>query len=262
MQFSSKPSCEDGKPSFPSRMMAAKALAENQDGECPVTETVSSSRAIARAVLSWPFEPVALAAQTNREAVSTALDGYRKAMIPMHKMTKGERIEDQRSLAKLIRSIGLRIRPDFTEDQAQMWIAAMVEALEDQPARIAILATKDAQRHPMQFPGEVLKVILEKAEPHRLTYQRAIRNLEKLLKEIDQPMLEASTNAKTASAQISDDELQEMSQPLRQLGIRAGFLVEESDSRIRWASDDEQEAHKRRLETERQIARARETGKE
>jgi hypothetical protein len=49
-----------------------------------------------------------------------------------------------------------------------------------------------------------------------------------------------------------------MSQPLRQLGINAGWLVEETDSRIRWATDDEQNAHQRRLNDERSVARARE----
>ena len=221
-------------------------------------DVISSSRNIARAVLSWPFDPVALSAQTSREAVVHAIDGYRTALIPMCKLTKAERQADQQSLAKIIRSIGLRIRPDFSEDQARMWIAAMVEALEDQPARIAMLAAKDAQRHPIQFPGEVLKIILEKAEPHLLTYRRAISNLEKLLKTIDHPpMIEASPEAKAAAAQISDDELQLMAQPLRQLGLNAGFLVEADDGRIRWATDDEQERHQQRLDDERKVVRAR-----
>lgn len=221
-------------------------------------EVTTASRTIARAVLSWPFDPVALAAQTDRESVALALDGYRRAMVPMCKLTKAERQDDQKTLAQLIGSIGLRIRPDFSPEQAQLWTAAMVEALDEQPARIAIAAARDAKRHPLQFPGEVLKVILEKAEPHRLTYQRAIRNLERLLKTIDHPpMLTASDEAKAEAVRISDDELQTMSQPLRQMGIGAGFLVEESDGRIRWASDDEQDAHRARLEAERHHARAR-----
>lgn len=226
-------------------------------------DVITSSRNIARAVLSWPFDPVALSAQTSREAVVHAIEGFRAAMIPMCKRTKAENAEDQKSLAKIIRSIGLRIRPDFSEDQARMWIAAMVEALDEQPARIAMLAAKDAQRHPMQFPGEVLKIILEKAESHHATYRRAISNLEKLLKTIDHPpMIEASPEAKAEAQRISDDELQDMAQPLKQLGLGAGFLVEETDGRIRWASDDEQEAHKRRLEAERRHTRARDSGKD
>ena len=225
-------------------------------------DAISSSRAVARAVISWPFNPTALASQTDRAAVVLALDGYRKAMIPMCKLTKAERQPDQQTLAKLIRSIGLRIRPDFSEDQARMWISAMVEALEDQPARIAILATKDAQRHPLQFPGEVLKIIHEKAEPHIAAHRRAIRNLEALLKTIDEPpSIEASPEAKAQSILITDDDLQDMVKPLRQFGLTAGFLIEEHDGRIRWATDDEQEAHKRRIAFGRRPARVK-TGKE
>lgn len=221
-------------------------------------DVVTSSRNIARAVLSWPFDPVALAASTSREAVVHAIEGYRAAMVPMCKRTKAENAEDQKTLAKIIRSIGLRIRPDFSEDQARMWIAAMVEALDEQPARIAMLAAKDAQRHPIQFPGEVLKIILEKAEPHHATYRRAIANLEKLLKTIDHPpLIEASPEAKAEAQRISDDELQDMAQPLKQLGIGAGFLVEETDGRIRWATEAEQEAHAARAKDERRVARAR-----
>lgn len=221
-------------------------------------DVVTSSREIARAVLAWSFDPVALAASTSRDAVLQAIDGYRSALVPMAKRPAAERQEDQQALAKIIRSIGLRIRPDFSEDQARMWIASMVEALEDQPARIALLAAKDARHHPLQFPGEVLAVIQEKAKPHLATYQRAIRNLEKLLKTIDHPpMITASDEAKAEAQRISDDELQEMAEPMRKLGIGAGFLVEESDGRIRWASDDEQNAHRARLETERRHTRAR-----
>jgi len=203
-----------------------------------------ASRTIARAALSWPFDPAALAAQANRESVVIALEGYRRAMVPMCKLTKAEREADQLTLSKLIGSIGLRIRPDFSPEQAQLWTTAMIDALDDQPGRIAIAAARDAKRHPMQFPGEALKVILEKAEPHLLAYRRAISNLEKLLKHIDQPMIEESPEAKAQAEEMSDDELQLMSQPLRQLGINAGWLVEETDSRIRWATDDEQNAHR------------------
>lgn len=216
---------------------------------------ISSSRTIARTVMSWPLDLNALAKQVDRSAVSHALDGYRKAMIPMGKLTKAERQDDQQALARLIRSIGLRIRPDFTEDQAQMWITAMVEALDDQPARIAMLAAKEAQRHPLQFPGEVLKIILEKAEPHRIAYSRAIRNLESLLKSIDNPpLIEATTEAKDLASQISNAEIQDMPSQMRQLGLAAGFLIEETDASIRWATADEQAAHEQRAKERRKRA--------
>lgn len=217
-----------------------------------------SHRDLARAVLSLPFDPGDVVKQTSKEAVLAALDGYRSALIPMSRLAKAQRQEDQHALAKIIRSIGLRMRPDFSEEQAQMWIASMVEALEDQPARIALAAAKDARREPISFPGEALKVILEKAENHLVKYHRAIRNLEKLLKMIDHPpLIEASDDAKAKAVQLSDDELQALPLHMRSMGINAGFLVDEGQGRIRWASDDEQQAHRERQENERLRARVK-----
>lgn len=215
---------------------------------------LTTSREVARLALAWPFDAAAIAPHTPREVVVDAIEGFRKAMIPANRLTKGERKEDQQTLAKIIRSIGLRMRPDFSEDQARMWIASMVESLEDQPMRIAIAAARDALHHPMQFPGEVLGVMVEKAKPHVANYQRALRNLETLLREIDAPpKLTASPEAQM----MSEDELQEMPEPLRLMGINAGWLIEQPDGHIRWATDEEQAAHARRKEDERRIARAK-----
>ena len=211
-----------------------------------------TSREVARAALAWPFDAGALAPHTPREVVVDAIDGFRKAMIPANRLTKAERKEDQATLAKIIRSIGLRMRPDFSEDQARMWIASMVESLEDQPMRIAIAAARDAMHHPMQFPGELHGVMLEKAKPHIANYQRAMHNLEKLLREIDAPpKIAASPEAQL----MTDAELQEMPDVLRLMGVNAGWLIE-TEGRIRWATQEEQDAHERRKQDERRIARA------
>jgi hypothetical protein len=118
-------------------------------------DVTTASRQLARASLAWPFDVDALASTSSREAVAMALDGYRKAMIPAKRLTKAERETDQQTLAKSLRSIGLRLRPDFSEDQARMWIASIVEALEDQPLRITLAAARDALHAPIRFPGEV-----------------------------------------------------------------------------------------------------------
>lgn len=225
-------------------------------------DLTKTSRSIARAALAWPFDPSALAIDTPRDAVAHALDGFRKAMVPACKLTKAEREPDQREIAKTIRSIGLRLRPDFSEDQARMWIASIIEALEDQPLRIAALAAKDALRAPLRFPGELHAAIVERTEPHRREYERAIRNLEKLLKRIDHPpLLTASPEAAAQAEQLSDDELQATPPHLRSLGLSGGWLIEEPDGSLRWATDAEQEAHALRVQDERRVARARETAR-
>lgn len=218
----------------------------------------TTSREIARAVLAWPFDPHVLAASTPRAAVETALANYRKAMIPANRLTKAERQDDQKALATLIRSIGLRLRPEFSEDQAQAWIASIVEALDDQPLRLALAAAREAVHAPIRFPGEVHPTILEKIAAHRLTYERAMRNLDALLKAIDAPpAIPVSPEAKAKAEQMSIDELQRMPPHLRSFGLAGGWIVEEPDGSLRWATDAEQEAEAIRRQDERSGARAK-----
>lgn len=225
-------------------------------------DVTNASRQLARASLAFPFDVEALAATAKRGDVAAALDGYRRAMLPATRLTKAERKPDQESLASIIRSIGLRLRPDFSEDQARMWIASIVEALEDQPLRIALAAARDALRKPIRFPGEVHAVILECAEQHRLAYERAIRNLERLLKRLDHPpMLTASAEAMAEAALIDLADLQTITPALRSIGLSGGWLIEEPDGSLRWATEAEQQAHAAQREDERRVARAREVAR-
>lgn len=226
------------------------------------TDVTNASRQLARASLAWPFDVEALAATADRQAVALALDGYRSAMLPAKSLTKAERAPDQQTLAKSLRSIGLRLRPDFSEDQARMWIASIVEALEDQPLRIALAAARDAMHVPIRFPGEVHAVIVERSESHRLAYERAIRNLEKLLKRLDHPpLITASDEAKAEARDLEIADLQTMPSHMRSLGLSGGWLAEDADGSLRWTTEAEQEAHARRKADERGVARARETAR-
>lgn len=222
-----------------------------------MNDIATLARQAARAVLAFPFDPATLASNTNREAVEAAISEYRKVLIPANRLTKAERLPDQQRLADLLRSIGLRIRPDFSEDQAKMWIAAMVEALENLPLRVALAATRDAIHKPIGFPGEVHRVIADLAEEHDRAYRRAILNLERTLRFIDRPRaLEASPEAKAEADRLSDEELQTMPSPLKSIGLHAGWLIETPNG-IRWATDQEQAEQQQRPESERGFARAR-----
>ncbi len=222
---------------------------------------LTDSRALARASLAWRFDPYSIAPHTNRKAVQAALDGYRTAMVPMRKLAPGERKDAHAKLADPIRSIGLRIRPDFSDDQARMWITVMIEALGEHPPRVALAAARDAISCPVQFPGEVLGVILEKAEAHFATYRNAMRNLERLLHAIDHPRIEASPEAKAQAALITEHDLQTMPGHMRKLGLTLGLIVEEQGDHLRWATEAEQRERAQAIQAERDIARARSNGK-
>jgi len=223
-----------------------------------MTDNTAQARQIGRAIIEWGIDLPDLARDTSRESVEIAIAGFEQAMIPMSKIQLAARQADMQELARHIGMIGVRIRPDFDKSQAENWTAAMVDALDAFPARIAIAAAKDAKHEPMEFPGQVLGVIQAKAERHLADYRIRIRRLKQLLKLIDHPpLLEASDEAKAEAKALSHAELQEMPTHLRSMGLTAGFLHEDPDGSIRWATDDEQEAHREAV-NERRIARARE----
>lgn len=222
-----------------------------------MSDTTTEARSLGRAIIEWNADLPALARSASRESVEVAIHGFEQAMTPMSKIQIAARQADMKELARHIGMIGVRIRPDFDKSQAENWTAAMVDALDALPARIAIAAAKDAKHEPMEFPGQVLGVIQAKAERHLADYRIRIRRLKQLLKLIDHPpLLEASDEAKAEAKALSDAELQEMPEHLKSLGLAGGFMVECQDGSIRWATDDEQEAHQRQLD-ERRIARAR-----
>ena len=216
-------------------------------GQMGTEIAIANSREIARAAMSWPFDPEAIAPQVDRAAVEQALEGYRLALKPAKDRKDDDVIEDQRTLVKLIGKIGNRIRPDFNDQQAKKWASEVVDALSDQPTRAAIAAAKEAHHFPFRFPGEVHSIILEKCRPHATAYRNAMRNLERLLREIDNP---TKRMEKQEPEPMTDEDLQSLSEPLRLMGIGAGWLIDDG-GKIRWATDAEQAEH------QRAIARAR-----
>lgn len=223
-----------------------------------MSDHTEQARQLSRAVASYSQDLAALAQGTSREAVVIAIEGFEQAMIPMCKIQLAQRQPDMKELAKVIGMIGVRVRPDFDQRQAENWTAAMVDALDNYPARIAIAAARDAKHEPIEFPGQVLAIIQKKAESHMLSYRNRIRRLKDLLRMLDHPpLIEASDEAKAEAQLLSEQELQDMPSHLRDLGITGGWIIENDDGSIRWANEDEQEAHQRQMD-ERRITRARE----
>lgn len=207
-----------------------------------------SPHAIARAAMSWPFDPMEIARFAERDDVVEAIEGFERALRPAKEIPLDQRQEETRKLANIIGSIGLRVRPDFSQEQAQLWSAEVVDALSNLPLRAAIAGARDAKHEPIRFPGEVHPAIARLTEPHISAYRNALSNLRRLLREIDDPTHPVK---RKHIPDISDDDLQNLPAPLRAMGIGAGWLIEEN-GRLRWATDAEQAEHERR------IARARE----
>ena len=111
---------------------------------------------------------------------------------------------------------------------------------------------RDAKHEPIEFPGQALKVIAAKAEIHLATYRARLARLKRMRKIAETPPAITASPEATQAATAAD--LESMSPELRKLGIAGGWLVEDQHG-IRWASDDEQAAHARRI-AEHRIARA------
>lgn len=233
-------------------------MIRNQDGELFVNDTTTAARQLARAMTDYGTDIESLAQSTPRDVIAAALDGYQRSLTPMSEIQMAARAEDMKELAKAMGMIGVRIAPHYTKEQAENWIAAMVDALDNYPARIAIQATRDAKRTPIEFPAQALEVIQGIADRHLQTYRVRIARLKRMMAIHDRPpLLAASDEAKAEAQRMSDEDLQEMPDHLRQLGIAGGFLIECENGSIRWATDDEQDAHRARKAAER-LSRARE----
>ena len=82
-------------------------------------------------------------------------------------------------------TIGAKIRPDLSPDQAMSWVNAMVIALSDLPPNVAHKATERALHVPFQFPSEVEVKLREFADEHMERMATAIRRLKAMEDEIN-----------------------------------------------------------------------------
>lgn len=200
---------------------------------------LSLTRQLAKRISHHYGDLLPIAAETERQVIAATLEQYQLAQVPLEDLDKPQFDETIQELKRPIRSIGLRLRPDFTQDQARMWVASMVEALTHLPPRPAISAAKEAKHAPLEHPSQVLKCILERSEPHISKLRRAERQLRKMLEMKDHPDRFKVSEPGTPELQaLSHDELQAMPHHLRRMGIGAGWLSEDEDGVLRWTEQD------------------------
>lgn len=201
---------------------------------------ITTTRALAKTLTSHFGDLTPLALSTPRQVVEATLSQYRQALVPI-RLLERDALED--ALGKLkppLRNIGLRMRPDFTQDQARMWVTSQVDALTHLPPRPAIAGALEAKHAPLKHPSEVQEAILELAKPHQLKLEVTERQLIRMLKIQANPPAVSNRDADN-SGQLSHQELQNMNEPLRLIGLGAGWLTQDTDGVLHWAHDDEDE---------------------
>jgi hypothetical protein len=77
-----------------------------------------------------------------------------------------------------LNTIGAKIRPDLSSEQAQSWVSALIIALSDLPPHVATKATQRALHIPFQYPSEVEAKIRELADEHLARIAMAIRRMD------------------------------------------------------------------------------------
>ncbi len=128
-----------------------------------------------------------------------------------------------------LRRLAAKVLPTASPDAAKAWRDAMVEALSDLPAMIALTAAKRAIHLPFRFIGEVEPGIREIATSmiDRRSARRA--GLERLREALRRAAL--PQKALPAPGEISDDGIRAMSTEMRQLGLTGGFITQEQVAR-------------------------------
>lgn len=165
------------------------------------------------------------------------LDGW---MVPLKdREPAGKPGKGTQRVAAALKMIGAKIAPTMSDEQAKVWVAAVTFALSDLPARVAIRAAEDAMHVPMRFLNEVEGVVREKAIEVSARYALARQNLERLMREMaPQPPALPAPDVVELTAEQMQQQVDEMPEHLRTLGLKAGWLVE-VDGVVTWNPQEE-----------------------
>lgn len=128
-----------------------------------------------------------------------------------------------------LRRLAVKVLPTATPAATQAWRDALVEALTDLPAMVALTAAKRAIHRAFRFIGEIEATVREIAaeiigeREERLAAFR--RHRDAIDAALNPPA--AALPAPDADEPISDDAIRAMTPTLRRMGLRAGFLTQE-----------------------------------
>lgn len=142
-----------------------------------------------------------------------------------------------RTLRDCLCTIGAKIRPDLSGDQASAWVGALMVAFSDLPPHVATKAAQRALHVPFEFPSQVEAKVRELAQEHMERIDIAIRRCDQLAREIadclnPKPRLTRDPPPKPGEKTIPDDlthTLQRdptgMGRSILKLGMKLGYVL-------------------------------------
>lgn len=175
-------------------------------------------------------------APTDRlEAVSSApadvaeAIGRTEAMLtPLKDIDPRHHAEAVNRLDEALRPIGAKIAPTIGDEQARAWRAAMVLALSDLPARVAIGGAKDALHQPMRYLNEVEGQIRERAEQHAIRLRLALGKLRAFEREVSVRKLAPPPGYEGGQTpSLTREELRKVPLDILKLGLKNGHISQE-----------------------------------
>lgn len=132
------------------------------------------------------------------------------------------------AITTALRPIGAKIAPTMNDQQAQAWMAGVVLALSDLPAKIALYGVRKAIHRPMAFPNEVDGVAREFAEEALNKQRTALHRLKMMKAEIEralspQPLIEAP------AVEWTEESVAEANATFEKAGIKTRYRLEDGE---------------------------------
>lgn len=206
------------------------------------TDRADGVRAISRLALNpqaWTTDgALALAGDAPKAALQAAIAELTRPLDPVPSDTE-LRAEWREALGIRLDKIGAKIMPTMTPSQCTAWRDAMIDALSDLPAMLALTAAKRALRTPINFLSQVDGEIRRLAQVIQNERTVGAYRISALLEACDATT--AAADAVEEPVEFTDAEILRMSPEMRSLGLGCGALTQEMIDRALAARD---EAHR------------------
>ena len=142
---------------------------------------------LARALLAAAGEEVDyeyLARQHGTATVQATKDELARSQLPLKQFETKLDGTLSRTVKDRLRVIGCAMRPDFSPDQANAWVDAILIKLADLPPTVLAKAAERAPHIAFQFPSEVETKLRELAHEHMERIDKAMARCDHLMRTI------------------------------------------------------------------------------
>lgn len=218
-------------------------MANNLTSPDPTNASVAGgAHDLAWKALNLLFSPTEVAIAQLGDDADAAIDAAvarnagEMAAVPTD---RARRAEWAAAMDERLRRLAAKVLPTASPDAAAAWRDAMVEALSDLPAMIALTAAKKAIHKPFRFVGEVEPAIREIADA--MVERRHVRAaaFERM-----RAAIRRAANPPTAlpAPEITPAGIRAMKPEMRALGLRAGFITQDQVDAAIGYDDNQAEA--------------------